>query len=68
MIDYILYFYELEQLKKDLAKTKDQRKATSTILTNNIDILAQDLPLTSKQILFACNVLFWLGITCLEAP
>lgn len=63
MIDYILYSFELDRLKKE-----QQRKTQSSIITNNNDILGRDISASTKAILFAQNTLFWVGIACLEAP
>jgi hypothetical protein len=64
MIDYILYSYELDRLKKE----QQQRKTVNSMSINNNDILGRDISASTKAILFAQNTLFWVGVACLEAP
>lgn len=37
-------------------------------MANTSDIMARDMSSATKSILFASNTLFWVGVTCLEAP
>ena len=56
IMDYVLFSSELDRLKQH------NRKTQSSV------ILASDMSPASRQIVYASNTLFWLGIACLEAP
>lgn len=71
MIDYTLDSYQLDRLQatQQAQSTAQQaRKAQSSVITQANDITATNLPTATREILFASNALFWLGVACLEAP
>jgi hypothetical protein len=63
-MEYINFNYQQDQRK--LAQSF--RKAGASVISANNDILGRDISPTTKQVLFAQNTLFWIGIACLEAP
>ena len=68
MIDYTLDSYQLDRLKvtREAQAAAPQRKASAPVIAN--DVTARDMSAATRQILFASNTLFWVGVACLEAP
>ena len=56
IMDYVLFSSELDRLKQ-----QNKKNQSSSILGN-------DTSPAGRQIVYASNTLFWLGIVCLEAP
>lgn len=68
-MEFILFSVDIDRLKLQYAqKSGKAQGAAGSKASGGQDILAANMPMSSKQIVFASNTLFWLGIACLEAP
>lgn len=71
MIDFTLDSYQLDRLRVNQqaqATSQQQRKTQNSVISNTNDIMARDMSAATREILFASNTLFWVGVACLEAP